>query len=38
MPKLVIRGTKQYISRMYKHLRREHPSTKTKMKMCLKRR
>jgi len=32
MAKLIIKGTKRYIDRMYAHLRREHPSTRKKMK------
>jgi hypothetical protein len=32
MPKLIIKGRKAYIDRMYKHLRKEHPSTKRRMK------
>ena len=32
MPKLVIRGNKRYIDRMFKHLRKEHPSTRRRMK------
>lgn len=31
--KLVIKGNKAYIKRMYAHLRREHPSTKKRMKI-----
>lgn len=30
-PKLVIKGKTNYIHRMYKHLRKEHPSTKKRM-------
>ena len=33
MTKLVIKGTKKYCVRMEKHLRKEHPSTKGKMKV-----
>jgi hypothetical protein len=29
--KLVIKGKKPYIDKMYKHLRKEHPSTKKRM-------
>jgi hypothetical protein len=29
--KLVIKGNKQYVNRMYSHLRKEHPSTKKRM-------
>ena len=29
--KLVLKGTKRYIERMFKHLLKEHPSTKKKM-------
>jgi len=29
--KLTIKGKKPYIKRMYKHLRKEHPSTKKRM-------
>jgi len=32
MPRLVIKGRKRYIDRMYSHLRKEHPSTKKRMK------
>jgi hypothetical protein len=31
--KLVIVGNPAYVNRMYKHLRKEHPSTRSKMKM-----
>lgn len=31
--KLVIRGKPSYVKRMYAHLRKEHPSTKRKMRM-----
>lgn len=31
MSKLIISGKKQYTKRMYKHLRKEHPSTKHRM-------
>ena len=31
MPKLVIKGSKKYVDRMYKHLRKEHPSTRRRM-------
>jgi hypothetical protein len=30
--KLVISGKKEYIDRMYSHLRKEHPSTKKRMR------
>lgn len=29
--KLVIKGNKRYINHMYSHLRKEHPSTRSKM-------
>lgn len=29
--KLIISGKKSYINKMYKHLRKEHPSTKKRM-------
>jgi hypothetical protein len=29
--KLVIKGTSKYINHMYKHLRKEHPSTRQRM-------
>lgn len=32
MPKLVIKGKRSYIDRMYSHLRKEHPSTRKRMK------
>ena len=31
--KIVIKGNNRYIRRMYSHLRKEHPSTRRKMKM-----
>lgn len=31
--KLIIKGKTSYIKRMYKHLRKEHPSTKRRMKI-----
>ncbi len=31
MAELEIKGKKTYIKRMYKHLRKEHPSTKKRM-------
>lgn len=31
MAKLVIKGKKTYIERMFKHLKKEHPSTKRRM-------
>ena len=31
MPKLVIKGEKKYIDKMFRHLRKEHPSTKERM-------
>ena len=31
--KLTITGNKKYITRMYKHLRKEHPSTRRRMKV-----
>jgi len=31
--KLVIKGRKKYVERMYAHLRKEHPSTKRRMKL-----
>jgi hypothetical protein len=33
MPKLIIRGNKVYVDRMYKHLHKEHPSTRRRMKI-----
>lgn len=36
MAKLVLSGSKKYIERMNKHLKKEHPSTRHRMKMCLK--
>jgi hypothetical protein len=32
MSKLEIKGNKRYITRMKKHLRKEHPSTRKRMK------
>lgn len=32
MPRLVIRGNSKYINRMFAHLRKEHPSTRRRMK------
>jgi hypothetical protein len=31
--KLVLHGNKVYIRRMFKHLRKEHPSTRSRMKI-----
>jgi len=31
MPQLIIKGKKAYIDKMFKHLRKEHPSTKKRM-------
>jgi len=31
--RLIIKGKPSYIKRMNKHLRKEHPSTKRRMKM-----
>lgn len=31
--RLVIKGNKKYVARMYAHLRKEHPSTRRRMKM-----
>lgn len=31
MVKLVIKGNKKYINRLYSHLRKEHPSTRKRM-------
>jgi len=33
MKKLIIKGTDVYINRMFKHLRKEHPSTRKRMKL-----
>lgn len=33
MPKIVIKAKKEYVKRLYAHLRKEHPSTRKKMKM-----
>lgn len=32
MPTLTIKGKKKYIKEMYTHLKKEHPSTKKRMK------
>lgn len=32
MAKLILKGKKAYIRRLYLHLRKEHPSTKPKMR------
>jgi len=37
MPSLTISGKKKYIADLSKHLRKEHPSTKKRMKVKLKR-
>lgn len=29
--KIIIKGNKKYVMRMFKHLRKEHPSTRKKM-------
>ena len=33
---LIIRGSKKYEKRMYEHLKKEHPSTKHRMKLITK--
>lgn len=30
--KIIIKGKKKYIERMYSHLRKEHPSTRKRIK------
>ena len=37
MSKIVISGNKKYIENLSKHLKKEHPSTKKRMKVVLKR-
>jgi len=32
MPKLIIKGKKKYIDWLYIHLRKEHPSTRSRMR------
>lgn len=32
--KLIIRGKPKYVRHMYNHLRKEHPSTKKRMKLA----
>lgn len=34
--KLELKGEKKWIEHMYKHLRKEHPSTRHRMKICKK--
>lgn len=31
--KLIIKGNEEYIKRMFKHLKKEHPSTRRRMKI-----
>jgi hypothetical protein len=31
MPKIVIKGNRKYINRLFLHLRKEHPSTRKRM-------
>lgn len=31
--RIVIKGKEAYVKRMYSHLRREHPSTRRRMKL-----
>jgi hypothetical protein len=31
--KLILKGKPKYIKRMFKHLKKEHPSTKRRMKI-----
>lgn len=40
MPKLIITGSKEYVTRLKNHLHKEHPSTRhrTKLKEMIKRR
>jgi len=38
MAKLIIKGNKEYVKRLSKHLRIEHPSTRKRMEVSLKRR
>lgn len=33
MPKIIIKGNVRYIKRLSKHLKKEHPSTKKKLKV-----
>jgi len=35
MARLSIRGNRTYVSRLSKHLKKEHPSTKKRMKVTL---
>lgn len=30
--RIIIKGSKRYVDYLYRHLRKEHPSTRTKMK------
>jgi hypothetical protein len=38
MSKIIIRGDPRYVKRLYAHLRKEHPSTKRRMKLIKRRR
>ena len=38
MARIIIKGKKEYIKRLSTHLKKEHPSTKKRMKTCLKQR
>lgn len=33
MPEIIIKGKKKYVDRMFKHLKKEHPSTRRRMKI-----
>lgn len=33
MVKIILRGKATYIKRMFKHLRKEHPSTRKRMRL-----
>jgi hypothetical protein len=33
MSKIIIKANPKYATRLYKHLRKEHPSTKPRMKL-----
>ena len=38
MPKIIITGNKRYVNNLAKHLKKEHPSTKKRLKVVNKRR
>ena len=38
MARIIITGNKKYVSRLSKHLKKEHPSTRQRMRVCTRKR